>query len=197
MSRPGIPGRYPSSRKKCAGWPECAQSQVAVLGGSLAGWEVGDRAGCGHPILPASGCIPKAGAATRPPHTTWAGLSLQPPLCWAIWASHSASLFYPRPQLTHCGSYSTNKTASCLGKIDVSFSKPQVNQSENSVSFHFLSLWQIPPQSWHLFTGIKNAKNGKKMQRTKYNREVMTSCEPRSEEEGTIRSFVARVAVCH
>lgn len=35
------------------------------------------------------------------------------------------------------------------------------------------------------------------MQRKKYNREVMTSCGLLSQEEGTISSFVARVAVCH
>lgn len=36
-----------------------------------------------------------------------------------------------------------------------------------------------------------------KMQRKKYNREVMTSCALWSQEKGTISSFVAAVAVCH
>lgn len=57
---------HPSCGKKCSGWPAWSQSQGGGLGGSLSGCRVGNRAGCGHSLLPASGYILRAGSRLDP-----------------------------------------------------------------------------------------------------------------------------------
>lgn len=143
----------------------------AGLGGSLAaaGWETEQFVGT-RSFLPA-----------RLPQATFSGQEQRPQP-----TPYGHGFLSALPSAGQCGPV-TQRLCATPGHSPPTVADTQPARLPPRCFSHSLSLRQIPPgagiYSWAL-----------KMQRTRHNREVMTSCGLWSQEEGTIRSFVAH---CH